>query len=40
LRFSTVADIQYPVRHLIVMNFLGFVVADFFDELPEEEAEG
>ena len=32
--------IQYPIRHLIITNFLGFAVADFFDQMPEEEAKG
>jgi len=38
--FHISARIQYPIRHLIIMNFLGFAVADLFDQMPEEEAKG
>jgi hypothetical protein len=37
--FVLPTEIQYPIRHLIVMHFLGFTVAEFFDQLPEEEAQ-
>ncbi len=37
--FVAPAEIQYPIRHLVVMHFLGFTVAEFFDQLPEEEAQ-
>ena len=33
--FRGTAQIQYPIRHLIVMNFLGFTAADFFDRLRD-----
>jgi hypothetical protein len=31
--FQEASEIQYPIRHLIVMNFLGFTAAAFFDQL-------
>jgi hypothetical protein len=37
--FPVSGKIQYPIRHLIVMHFFGFAVADFFDQLPEEEVQ-
>jgi hypothetical protein len=38
--FHISARIQYPIRHLIITNFLGFAVADLFGQMPEEEAKG
>ena len=37
--FGIPAEIQYPIRHLIVMHFFGYTIAEFFDRLPEEEAQ-
>jgi hypothetical protein len=38
--FQKPAETQYPILHLIIMNFLGFAVADFFDRLPGDEWPG
>ena len=32
--FQNPAVVQYPIRHLVVMNLLGFSAVDFFEQLP------